>query len=88
MSAREAAQATVERLDAVNPLTNADVAHLPDWVCEQANKIYEAIGCGEDPGPLAGYGCRRDNALLIAAASRSTLAKVNTITTISLYMDT
>lgn len=54
VSAREAAKAALERLDAVNPLINAVVAHRPEWVYEQADKVDERLARGEDPGPLAG----------------------------------
>jgi amidase len=53
-SAREAALAALQRLDQVNPQINAIVAHRPEWVLEQADKIDAAIARGEDPGPLAG----------------------------------
>lgn len=54
VSAREAATSALERLDAVNPLINAVVAHRSEWVHAQADKIDEALARGEDPGPLAG----------------------------------
>jgi amidase len=54
VSAREAANAALARLDAVNPLINAVVAHRPEWVLEQADRIDAALARGEDPGPLAG----------------------------------
>jgi len=54
VSAREAAQSALLRLDAVNPLINAVVAHRPEWVLEQADSVDRAIARGEDPGPLAG----------------------------------
>ena len=54
VSAREAAQSALERLDAVNPIINAIVAHKPEWVLRQADEIDRAIARGEDPGPLAG----------------------------------
>src|SRR6516225_1642117 len=54
VSAREAAKAALERLDAVNPSINAVVAHRPEEVYEQADRIDEAVARGEDPGPLAG----------------------------------
>lgn len=54
VSAREAAAAALERLGAVNPRINAVVAHRPEAVFEQADKIDAAIARGEDPGPLAG----------------------------------
>jgi amidase len=53
-SAREAADAALRRLDAVNPRINAIVEHRPDHVRQQADAIDRAIARGEDPGPLAG----------------------------------
>jgi len=54
VSAREAAESALQRLDAVNPTINAVVAHRPEWVLQQADDIDRAIARGEDPGPLAG----------------------------------
>ncbi|MBN3814964.1 amidase family protein, partial [Paraburkholderia sp. Ac-20347] len=54
VSAREAATDALARLDAVNPLINAVVAHDPARVYEQADRVDAAIARGEDPGPLAG----------------------------------
>jgi amidase len=54
VSAREAAEAALLRLDAVNPQINAVVAHRPDLVREQADKIDRMLARGEDPGLLAG----------------------------------
>ena len=54
VSAREAAEAALQRLDAVNPQINAIVAHRPDLVREQADAVDRMIARGEDPGPLAG----------------------------------
>jgi amidase len=54
VSAREAAEAALERLDEVNPQINAVVAHRPDLVLEQADRVDKTIACGDDPGPLAG----------------------------------
>ncbi|MEX3825076.1 amidase family protein, partial [Paraburkholderia sp. BR14262] len=54
VSAREAAKAALERLEAVNPLINAVIDYRPEWVFEQADRIDAAIARGEDPGPLAG----------------------------------
>jgi amidase len=54
VSARQAAEDALQRLDEVNPRINAVVAHRPEWVLEQADKVDEAIARGEDPGPLAG----------------------------------
>ena len=54
VSAREAAEAALTRLDAVNPSINAVVDHRPDDVLAQAAAIDAAIGRNEDAGPLAG----------------------------------
>jgi amidase len=54
ISAAEAAEAALARLDAVNPSLNAVVAHKPEEVRAQAAAIDAAIARGEDPGPLAG----------------------------------
>ena len=53
-SAREAAEAALKRLDAVNPTLNAVVDHRPDEVLKRADAIDAALKRGEDPGPLAG----------------------------------
>src|SRR5580704_7445670 len=54
VAAREAADAALQRLDAVNPQINAVVAHRPDLVRQQADAVDRAIARGDDPGPLAG----------------------------------
>ena len=54
VSAREAAQSALQRLDAVNPKINAIVEHRPDEVLRQAGRIDETLARGEDPGSLAG----------------------------------
>ncbi|RQR30014.1 amidase [Burkholderia sp. Bp9143] len=54
VSAREVADATLARLDAVNPAINAVVEHRPDDVRRQADAVDRAIARGDDPGPLAG----------------------------------
>jgi amidase len=54
VSAKEAAQAALARLDAVNPKINAVVDHRPADVLAQAAGIDAAIARGEDAGPLAG----------------------------------
>ena len=54
VSAREAAQAALKRLDAVNPLINAIVSHKPELVLEQAERLDQRLARGEDPGPLTG----------------------------------
>ncbi|OXI80895.1 amidase [Burkholderia sp. AU33423] len=54
VSAREVADAVLDRLDAVNPAINAVVEYRPDDVRRQADEVDRAIARGEDPGPLAG----------------------------------
>src|SRR5580692_5132533 len=54
ISARQATQAALDRLDAVNPQINAIVAHSPEQVLEQADRLDCRLARGEDPGPLAG----------------------------------
>ncbi|MBR0934133.1 amidase family protein [Bradyrhizobium jicamae] len=54
VSAREAAEAALARLDAVNPKINAVVDHRRDDVVAQATSIDVAIARGEDLGPLVG----------------------------------
>lgn len=54
LSAVEAAQSALARLDAVNPQLNAVVDHRPDEVLARARSVDEALARGEDPGPLAG----------------------------------
>lgn len=57
ISAREAAQAALDRLDAVNPAINAVVDHKRDEALAQADAIDAAFARGDDPGPLAGVPC-------------------------------
>lgn len=54
VSAREAAQAALARLDAVNPRLNAVVDWRPDDVLAEAAAVDAALARGADPGPLAG----------------------------------
>ncbi len=54
VSAREAADAALARLDAVNPQVNAVVEHRPEEVRAAADRIDRAIAAGDDPGVLAG----------------------------------
>jgi amidase len=54
VSAREAARAALERLDAVNPAINAVVDHRPEDVLRQADGVDAAIARGEEAGVLAG----------------------------------
>ena len=54
VSAKEAAEAGLARLDAVNPKINAVVDHRPAEVLAEAAAIDAALARGEDPGVLAG----------------------------------
>jgi amidase len=54
VSAKEAAQAALARLDAVNPKINAVIDHRPADVLAQAAAIDAVIAQGLDAGPLAG----------------------------------
>lgn len=54
VSAREAAQAALDRLNAVNPAINAVVDHRPAEVLAAADRVDQAVARGEDPGVLAG----------------------------------
>ena len=54
VSAREVADAVLDRLEAVNPAINAVIEHRPDDVRRQADEVDRAIARGDDPGPLAG----------------------------------
>jgi amidase len=54
LSALEAAESALARLDAVNPHLNAVVDHRRDEVLTRARSIDAAMDRGENPGPLAG----------------------------------
>ncbi|MDZ4368776.1 MAG: amidase family protein, partial [Afipia sp.] len=54
LSAREAAQAALDRLNAVNPAINAVVDHRPEDALAQADAVDAALAKGENPGALAG----------------------------------
>ena len=54
VSARDAADAALARLDQVNPALNAVVAWRPEQVRVRADAVDAALARGEDPGPLAG----------------------------------
>ena len=54
ISAREVADAALERLDSVNPRINAIVDCRPEMVREQADRVDGALARGDDPGSLAG----------------------------------
>jgi len=54
ISAREATQAALDRLDAVNPAINAVIDHRPDDALAQADAVDRALAGGGDAGPLTG----------------------------------
>ena len=54
VSAVEAAQSALERLNAVNPALNAVVDHRPDEVMARAADVDAQLARGDDPGVLAG----------------------------------
>lgn len=54
VSAVQAAQSALDRLDAVNPALNAVVDHRPDEVLSRAREVDAQLARGEDPGLLAG----------------------------------
>ena len=54
VSAVEAAQSSLERLNAVNPALNAVVDHRPDEVMARAADVDAQLARGDDPGVLAG----------------------------------
>lgn len=54
VSAREVAQAALERLETVNPRLNAVVDHRPEETLAAADALDARIAAGEDAGPLAG----------------------------------
>ena len=54
VSAVQAAQSALDRLDAVNPALNAVVDHRPDEVLARAREVDAQLARGEDPGLLAG----------------------------------
>jgi amidase len=54
ISARDAAQDALARLDAVNPRLNAIVEHRPEHVLAAADAVDAKIGRGEDAGLLGG----------------------------------
>ena len=53
-SAREAAEAALQRLEAINPKLNAIVVCRPELVRERADAIDLMLARGESPGSLAG----------------------------------
>jgi amidase len=54
VSAREVANAALQRLDSVNPAINAIVDCQPDLVREQADQADNMLAGGNEPGPLVG----------------------------------
>ena len=54
VSAREAAQAALDRMDQVNPRINAVVEHRPADVLAQADAVDQIIARNGDAGPLGG----------------------------------
>src|SRR6201987_3837255 len=54
VSAREVADAALQRLDFVNPQINAIVDRRPDLGREQADRVDSLLARGNAPGPLAG----------------------------------
>ena len=54
ITAREAAEAALARLEAVNPAINAVVQRTDDEALRTADAVDAMIAKGEDPGPLAG----------------------------------
>jgi len=54
VSAREVADAALQRLDSINPRINAIVDCRPDLVRQQADQVDSLLARGNDPGPLAG----------------------------------
>src|SRR5262249_40365848 len=51
VSAREVADAALQRLDSVNPRITAIVDCRPDLVREQADRVDSLLARGNDPGP-------------------------------------
>src|ERR1700752_2556455 len=54
VSAREVADAALQRLQSVNPRINAIVDCRPELVRDQADRVDSMLAGGNDPGPLAG----------------------------------
>lgn len=54
LSAVEAVQATLARIDQLNPGLNAIVQRIDDQALDEAHALDARIARGEDPGPLAG----------------------------------
>jgi Asp-tRNA(Asn)/Glu-tRNA(Gln) amidotransferase A subunit family amidase len=47
-------EATLKRIEAVNPILNAFVCLQADQALDEAKALTERIASGKDPGPLAG----------------------------------
>ena len=60
VSPSEVVDATLERMDALEPTLHAFCTPTPELAREQARSVEKAIAAGDDPGPLAGvpYGCK------------------------------
>ncbi|MCG8158349.1 amidase family protein [Brenneria goodwinii] len=54
ISARDVAQACLQRLEEVNPAINAVVDYRPEDTLAQAREVDRKLAAGEDAGPLAG----------------------------------
>jgi aspartyl-tRNA(Asn)/glutamyl-tRNA(Gln) amidotransferase subunit A len=54
VSPLEVMEATLKRIDAVNPLVNAFVSLRREEAIQEAKEMTEALASGEIPGPLAG----------------------------------
>ncbi len=54
VSACEVTEASLRRLQQVNPAINAVVQQMPEQALEAARRIDERVAAGQDPGPLAG----------------------------------
>ena len=54
LSPADLMEATLRRIEAVNPPLNAFVALRADEALDEAKALAENIAAGKDPGPLAG----------------------------------
>ncbi|MEM6972293.1 MAG: amidase [Pseudomonadota bacterium] len=54
ISAREAAEAAIARMDTVNPALNAVVTRFDEQALAEADRVDAALAAGEAPGPLMG----------------------------------
>jgi 1-carboxybiuret hydrolase len=55
-SATEVTQATLARIEAINPRINAFTTLTPERALREARAVDDAVAAGRDPGPLAGAG--------------------------------